>query len=236
MNPAKQTIQAIIFDYGGTLDTHGVHWSEKFWDAYLAADVPIQKADYEKAYVYAGDKKMSKLIKPAFGLRKTLETQIGLQLDFLESVGCLSVHGDHYLDKITNLVYTDVQDTLARSAELLENLAQERPLALVSNYYGNIAFILKEQCLAQYFKVVIDSAVVGVRKPNPAIFAIGISALEVFAGDVLVVGDSFERDIIPAKQCGCQTAWIKGRSWREESGGPEADHILFDINSLKKIV
>ena len=41
-----QSIRAILFDYGGTLDTLGVHWREKFWDAYLQAVVTILKSDY----------------------------------------------------------------------------------------------------------------------------------------------------------------------------------------------
>lgn len=231
-----QSIRAILFDYGGTLDTHGVHWSEKFWDAYLQAGVPLLKSDYEKAYVYANDKRMSELVQPTSGLRETLAVQTGIQLQYLEANGTLINGLNSYLDIITAILHSDVQSALNRSAGLLEDLSKERPLALVSNYYGNIGHILNEQHLAKYFSAVIDSAVVGIRKPDPGIFLKGISALGVLPGHVLVVGDSFERDIIPARQCGCQTAWIKGRSWREEPGGPEADYILTDLFSLRNIV
>jgi len=30
--------KAVIFDFGGTLDTNGVHWSVKFWRLIKASD------------------------------------------------------------------------------------------------------------------------------------------------------------------------------------------------------
>jgi putative hydrolase of the HAD superfamily len=51
--------------------------------------------------------------------------------------------------------------------------------------------------------VVVDSAVVGVAKPDPAIFGIALDALGVPAGqDVLYVGDSFRYDVTGARAAG----------------------------------
>ena len=36
-------IKGIIWDYGGTIDSRGVHWSEVIWDAYLAEGAVIDK-------------------------------------------------------------------------------------------------------------------------------------------------------------------------------------------------
>ena len=46
-------IKGIIFDYGGTLDTGGDHWSEVIWCAYGKAGVAVNKAEFREAYVYA---------------------------------------------------------------------------------------------------------------------------------------------------------------------------------------
>ena len=32
------SIKGIIFDYGGTIDTNGIHWSEVIWEQYSMAD------------------------------------------------------------------------------------------------------------------------------------------------------------------------------------------------------
>ena len=67
----------------------------------------------------------------------------------------------------------------------------------------------------QYFKAVIESAVVGVRKPNPEIFRLGVDALEMKPQEVIVIGDSFDKDVVPASNLGCNTVWIKGVEWDE---------------------
>ena len=55
------------------------------------------------------------------------------------------------------------------------------------------------------FQTVIESAVVGIRKPDPRIFLLGVEALGLKAEEVSVVGDSLEKDIIPAHKAGCRT-------------------------------
>ena len=34
-------MKAILFDFGGTIDTDGVHWSEKYWDLYEQFSVGV---------------------------------------------------------------------------------------------------------------------------------------------------------------------------------------------------
>ena len=46
-------IRALIFDYGGTLDTRGRHWSHILWEGFVAAGVPIDKETFLDAYVQA---------------------------------------------------------------------------------------------------------------------------------------------------------------------------------------
>ena len=48
-----ENIKGIIFDYGGTIDSRGTHWSEIIWDGYRASGVEIDKDTFREAYVYA---------------------------------------------------------------------------------------------------------------------------------------------------------------------------------------
>ena len=108
-------------------------------------------------------------------------------------------------------------DLLHENKQVLEHLKQAGyPMVLVSNFYGNINQVLKDAEIDGYFKEVIESAVVCVRKPNPAIFALGVCALDLPASQVLVVGDTYGKDIIPAHKLGCHTLWIKGLQWEEK--------------------
>ena len=41
----------------------------------------------------------------------------------------------------------------------------------------------------------------------------------------LVVGDSFSKDVVPAKAVGCRVAWLKGAGW----GGEVIDESVPDV-------
>ena len=43
-------VKGILFDYGGTIDSNGMHWAEVIWMAYEALKVPVSKAVFRDAY------------------------------------------------------------------------------------------------------------------------------------------------------------------------------------------
>jgi len=51
---------------------------------------------------------------------------------------------------------------------------------------------------------------VGLKKPDPKLFGLALERLKLPAESVAFVGDSFERDILPAKALGMQTFWLIG--------------------------
>jgi putative hydrolase of the HAD superfamily len=81
----------------------------------------------------------------------------------------------------------------------------------------------------------IDSTLVGIQKPDARIFQIALDALHVHAGETYVVGDSYERDIIPAKQLGCVTVWLRGRSWKETIETAHADYVILSLHELARL-
>ena len=109
------------------------------------------------------------------------------------------------------------------------------PLVLVSNFYGNIESVLHDFDLDGLFGSIVESAVVGVRKPNPAIFQIGVDRLGMQSEEVVVIGDSYDKDIVPATQIGCQTIWLKSIGWAPYRGDETADAVLADFQELKAI-
>ena len=92
----KLDIKGIIFDYGGTLDTRGDHWSEVLWQGYehfgigVAADeevepgVSIHKQAFRDAYVY-GERAlaMNPIVTPDFHFEDILREKLILELNFL---------------------------------------------------------------------------------------------------------------------------------------------------------
>ena len=202
-------IKGYIFDYGGTLDTHGRHWAKVIWHAYEQCGVPVTEAAFREAYVHA-ERTLGRnpIIQPDFTFRQTLEEKICIQLSVL---GC-----DEYRPCIVDALYRQTVSETARSRHVLLQLKVHYPMVLVSNFYGNIATVLKEFQLDGIFQSVIESAVVGVRKPDPRIFTLGVEALGLHPEEVMVVGDSIDKDIIPARKAGCQTIWFKGEGWIDD--------------------
>lgn len=255
----KLDIKGIIFDYGGTLDTRGDHWSEVLWQGYehfgigVADDeevepgVSISKQAFRDAYVY-GERALAvnPIVTPDFHFEDILREKLILELNFLagkelletgkddaerqaklgndsdaSSESLLLSLSDSEIHQIAvdmaHYINAKTLDLLHENKQVLEHLKQAGyPMVLVSNFYGNINQVLKDAEIDGYFKDVIESAVVGVRKPNPAIFALGVCALDLPASQVLVVGDTYGKDIIPAHKLGCHTLWIKGLQWEEK--------------------
>ena len=227
-------IKGFIFDYGGTLDTRGNHWGKVLWHGYERTGVPVGEQDFRDAYVY-GERTLatSPIVKPDFTFRDTLQAKIRLQLQWLEENRNL---GDaaKYLERILDDVYQQTKETTKESAQVVGELAQRFPLVLVSNFYGNISTVLREFDLDHLFGDIIESAVVGIRKPDARIFALGVERLGMKAEEVAVVGDSYDKDILPSHSIGCHTIWFKGEGWTDEVvENPVADKM---IGSLKEIL
>lgn len=221
-------IQGIILDYGGTLDTNGVHWAEVLWQQYEVAGLPITKTDFRDAYVH-GERTMGKqpLVKPTDDFRQVLRIKSSLQLQFLADKGLLDTEAypiKTYAERIAAGGYEVASKVVYNAQKVLQRLKTKYKLVLVSNFYGNIHTILEDFGLLCYFEQVIESSVVGVRKPNPAIFSLGVEALGMAAEHVVVVGDSYSKDILPAHTIGCNTVWLKGVGWADE----EVDEAMID--------
>ena len=219
-------IKGYIFDYGGTLDTGGQHWGKVIWHAYERQNVPVSEADYRDAYVH-GERTLGKnpIIKPDFTFKRTLEEKVRIQMEFLGITG--------YAEAVVDDLYKRTCEETARSREVLLQLKKQYPMVLVSNFYGNIATVLKEFKLDGIFDTIIESAVVGVRKPDPKIFTLGVEALGMQPDEVVVVGDSMDKDIVPAAKAGCHTVWFKGEGWTNDPIDETAAERV--ITALKQI-
>ena len=119
---------------------------------------------------------------------------------------------------------------------MLDALHARYPMVLVSNFYGNVETVLADFDLLRYFKQIIESAVVGVRKPDPRIFMLGVEALGLQPGEVLVVGDSYKKDIVPAESIGCRVLWLKGKGWTTEEDAVTHPCIIKNLSEVLKAV
>ncbi len=75
-------------------------------------------------------------------------------------------------------------------------------LGVISNSDGRVQSILDRTGLLLHFSAVIDSHVVGVEKPDAAIFHMGAAALASDPARCLYIGDMFHIDVVGARGAG----------------------------------
>lgn len=223
-------MKAILFDFGGTIDTDGVHWSEKFCALYALFAPQVPKQDVERAFIESDRMLLADPAVAQLTFEETLARQWRIQFGLLH----LPVSGG-LLEEMSRVCYEDVRRTIARARGVLALLAPCYRLGVVSNFTGNLEIVCREFYLHKFFSVFIDSSVVGIRKPDPAIFALALEKLQVPAVDASVVGDSYDRDIVPGKSLGCSTVWLKGKSWNPPPSTEAADRTILQFSEIQDI-
>ena len=241
-------IKSLIFDYGGTLDTDGLHWSHVLWEAYTrtAARLPqarglgeITWEAFRAAYVY-GERTLGQrpIVQPEDDFHTVLLRKVDLETQYLQEQGLWTVpEADRrtVIAALSDYCNRYVLRRMETSRRLLQHFSGKYRLVLVSNFYGNVRAVLRSYGLT-CFGAVIESAEVGIRKPDPAIWQLGIEAAGTPAAQCAVIGDSFGKDIRPAHSLGCETVWLKGRGWdREEADESLPTHVIHTIGELADI-
>jgi len=244
-------IRGILFDYGGTIDSNGVHWAEVIWQAYQAENIPITKEHFREAYVH-GERTLGKnpIIQPHHTFLDMLKIKIEIQRSppqpprrggeraieeqFLPEIPPPLRGGTGWGSHIADRCYEYARASIENARPVIEWLAGKYPLVMVTNFYGNMRSVLKDFQIDHFFPVIIESAIVGVRKPDPQIFGLGVEALQLQANEVVVIGDSYDKDIVPAKTTGCQTIWLKKTGWNAYTGNETADLTISDFAELRK--
>ena len=232
-------IKGIIFDYGGTIDTNGIHWGEFIWEQYKNAGIDVTHEAYRDAYVH-GERFLAKnpVIEPTDTFHTLLRKKLAIHFDYLRERFPEKGFGAETAEKIADGCYSKVKETLETTCAIVKSLSDRYPLVLVTNFYGNMNVVLEEFCLSEYFKNIVESSVVGLRKPDPALFALGVEKIQMQPQEIVVIGDSYRKDIHPSSTLGCKTVWLKNICWEEEPviEGHEATAIIKSLEELPDII
>jgi len=111
----------------------------------------------------------------------------------------LFMHAERHL-------WSGLHDGTASALERLRALGI--PLGVVSNSDGRVVEALAAAGIRDRFDVIIDSAIVGVEKPDPAIFGHALAALGILPHEALYVGDIYEVDVVGARAAGLDVVLV----------------------------
>jgi putative hydrolase of the HAD superfamily len=194
-------IRAIFFDMGGTLDGRG-HWLNRFAALYEDAGLQLGREHIRGAFDDAERRAAADDGIQTCGLEAMVDKHVAWQIAHLGVDRALQ-------PAIVGGFVAAVRRAAADNARVLADLsARGLKLAVVSNGCGNVDVICSELGYAPYLSAIVDSRRVGLYKPDPAIFILAAARIAVPPAAIMMVGDSFDRDVRPARSVGMMTAWI----------------------------
>nr|WP_292166839.1 HAD family hydrolase [Butyrivibrio sp.] len=90
--------------------------------------------------------------------------------------------------------------------------------------------------IRKYIDVIVASAEEGVAKPDRRMFEIALERANCSADQAVMIGDRIDYDIVPAKNMGMKTIWVKqgmGQYWifSDESERPD-----YEVDSLSELL
>jgi len=238
---------ALLFDFGGTLDVPGSHWLDRFLAHYLAAGMRLTREQLDPAFAYATT--MGYREGPAMhnrGLGELIRLLVDLQLDYLSSHGPedvrsqlsgLAATGRARLMERISMGFID-QSTrgLAESREVLSILASRFRLGVISNFYGNLDRILADAGMRNLLATIIDSARLGVFKPERRIFEAALEALAIPPAEAAMIGDSLDKDCLPARSLGMKTVWLRPLPGGSVDNAGDSRLVDRTIGTLRELV
>ncbi|MGA7631983.1 MAG: HAD family hydrolase [Terriglobales bacterium] len=133
-----------------------------------------------------------------------LLTEIGIEDNALRDQMVASIRKSGNWDRIP-----------AGTAERLRRIGEFYPIAVISNADGRIEDVLRRCGIADCFRTITDSGLVGYEKPHPEIFRRALKSMDARPEESLYVGDVYSVDYLGATGAGMQAMLmdVAGAYW-----------------------
>lgn len=126
-------------------------------------------------------------------------------------------------------LYKDTRDCLKKLSGIYK-------IGVIANQSLGTCGRLENFGIKKYIDLVIASAEEGVSKPDRRIFEIALERSRCKPENAVMVGDRIDNDVVPAKQLGMKTIWVKqgfGSLWNITDKSEKAD---IEVNNLSDIL
>ena len=222
-------IRTLLFDFGGTLDGNGIHWRERTYQFIQDQWPEIDREAFDQADLASVERFIASRRGPQCNLRETADAI---------AAGIFVRLGLHpsLIARYVGLFCEGVAESLARNRKWLAKLGAHYQLGVISNNFGNTQGWCDEYELSPHLDLVIDSAVVGISKPDAGIFHIALAELDVSPQAAIYVGDTYSHDMVGAKGAGMWTAWLVGEQAKECPDPSIIDVHLTEIQELDQFL
>lgn len=196
-------IRVLLFDLGGTLDGNG-HWLERFLTLYRSFGVELPREAIRNAFDEAERRAAvdERIASALFDEMVKMHVRWQLQR--------LGLTNDALARHLITGFIAPTRAATKENARLLSVLTERGfSLGVVSNGCGNVDRLCDDFGYAPFLSLIVDSRWIGISKPDPAIYQYAADKMAEPPEVTMMIGDSFERDVVPAKKVGMKTAWLE---------------------------
>ncbi|MEK9178693.1 MAG: HAD family hydrolase [Patescibacteria group bacterium] len=191
----KLNADTVLFDMGGTL----IHLNPSVFEKIIRKYIPS----------YSIPKGFRQIDIDSKGVIRIGKISDAVQNYFKEILRKLKIDQD-----TQRLVLKDLVDIASISSKTLWNeidieaqdvlsyLSKNYKLGIISNNVGDANDQLENGGLSHFFKIIVDSSIVGLEKPNPEIFLYAAGMLNTNPKRCVYIGDLYEWDALGALKAG----------------------------------
>ncbi|MCF6308212.1 MAG: YjjG family noncanonical pyrimidine nucleotidase [Flavobacteriaceae bacterium] len=117
--------------------------------------------------------------------------------------------------------------------EILDYLSKKYTLHIITNGFEEVQYKkIKNSGIRKHFKSITTSEEIGVKKPNPVIFKRALEKTNALIEKSIMIGDSFEADILGAENVGLQTLFFNYKNEQVSNTYPSVSSLLEIKNIL----
>jgi HAD superfamily hydrolase (TIGR01509 family) len=139
----------------------------------------------------------------------------------------LGIDDDSLRDKLVNATRISANwgDMRPRTRETLDRIGEQYRIGVISNADGKIEALLSTNGIADCFRTITDSGLVGHEKPHPAIFEAALAEMKVHPEDSLYIGDVYSVDYAGSVDAGMQGMLFDVAGAYRDSGLPRVESL-----------
>ena len=132
--------------------------------------------------------------------------------------------------------YGELEKLYPDTKMILEILSQKYKLGVIANQVAGTKDRLDNWGIGKYFDVVVASAEVECSKPDLKIFNLALEQAGCKPNEAVMIGDRLDNDVVPAKQLGMKTVWVRQGFAKYQSISNETEKPDFIIDTIGDIL
>ena len=226
---SKLNIDHVFFDLDHTLWDFDRNSKLAFQRVFIKHNIDMDIADFIKVYEpinfdYWKLFREERVTKEELRRGRLVDAfntfKIGFSMDHID------VLAEAYIDElpIDNHLFEG-------TVEVLDYLSEKYLLHIITNGFHEVQNLkLKNSGILTYFKTVTTSEEVGLKKPNPVIFKTAMEKAIAQPQKSIMIGDTFEADILGAEAVGMETLFYNYR----KDVIPSKYRVVNSLTEIKK--